>query len=56
MKRSDGSLNKAPFIPLYLRNSDDKLIKVVGLVDSGADNTVVPKDLAELLGPTAERM
>ena len=25
-------------------------MKVIGLVDSGADNTVVPKDLADLLG------
>ena len=48
--REDGTLKKAPYIPVYLRNKEGKLIKVIGLLDSGADNTVVPEDLAIILG------
>lgn len=50
IKREDGTLNKAPYIPVYLRNNKGKLIKVAGLLDSGADNTVIPEDLAKILG------
>ena len=48
--RPDGTLRKAPFIPVYTRNRFGKLMKVVALLDSGVDNTVIPKDLANLLG------
>ena len=48
--REDGTLKKAPYIPISLRNKEGKLIKVAGLLDSGADNTVVPEDLAIILG------
>jgi hypothetical protein len=48
--RADGTLRKAPYIPIYVRNKSGRLIRVVALLDSGADNTVVPKDLALVLG------
>lgn len=50
IQRKDGFLKKAPFIPIFLRDKDDKLYEFTGLLDSGADNTVMPKDLAEFLG------
>lgn len=50
VKRSDGTLKKAPFIEVYLRDKNNKLIKNIALIDSGADMTVVPKDLARFLG------
>lgn len=39
----------APMIPLLLKG-DKKAVSVLGLLDSGADFTVIPKDLAEYLG------
>jgi hypothetical protein len=48
--RKDGTLRHAPFIPILVKNKFGQTMEVVGLLDSGADNTVVPKDLAELLG------
>jgi len=48
--RKDGTLRHAPFIPIVVKNKFGQAMKVIGLVDSGADNTVVPKDLADLLG------
>ena len=48
--RPDGTLRKAPYIPIYARDSKDKLIKVVALIDSGADYAVMPKNLAIVLG------
>ena len=48
--RKDGTLRHAPFIPIVVKNKFGQLMRVVGLVDSGADNTVVPKDLADLIG------
>ena len=48
--RPDGTLRNAPYIPLIVRDETGKSIQVVALLDSGADNTVIPKDLAETLG------
>lgn len=48
--RQDGTLRKAPFIPIQITNKFGRSMQVVALLDSGADTTVVPKDLAELLG------
>ncbi len=48
--RKDGSLRRAPFIPIYLRDKNEKLLKFIALVDSGADTTVIPKDVAIVLG------
>jgi len=52
--RADGTLRKAPFIPVFATNKFNRSIEVVALLDSGADNTVVPKDLADLLGLQVE--
>lgn len=48
--RPDGTLRRAPYIPLKITNKFGKPMDVVALLDSGADTTVVPKDLAEVLG------
>jgi len=48
--RKDGTLRKAPFIPIYANTLDGKTIRIIALLDSGADTTVVPKEIAELLG------
>ena len=53
--RPDGTLKKAPYIPIYLRNKEGKVIQVAGLLDSGADNTVIPEDLAKVLGLKEEK-
>lgn len=52
--RADGTLRHAPYIPILLRTKFDKLVKVIALLDSGADETVLPYDLAELLGLTTQ--
>lgn len=48
--RKDGSLRRAPFIPLHLRDQSNKLLNFIALVDSGADTSVIPKNIAVLLG------
>jgi len=48
--RPDGTLRKAPYIPIFSRDRNGKLVRIVALVDSGADDTVVPKDLSIILG------
>jgi len=48
--RQDGTLRKAPFISIFVRTKENKLMRIVALLDSGADTTVVPKGLAEILG------
>ena len=48
--RPDGTLRRAPFIPVHITNKFGKSMEVVALLDSGADDTVIPKDLAEVLG------
>ena len=51
VKRADGALLHAPYIPVKLFNAQlDRWIFVNFLVDSGADSTVIPKDLAESMG------
>jgi len=50
IERKDGYLKKAPFIPIYLRDKNDKLIEFAGLLDSGADFTLISLDLAKFLG------
>lgn len=48
--RPDGTLRKAPYIPIFVIDKAGKLVRVVALIDSGADFTIIPKDLAGLLG------
>jgi len=48
--RRDGTLRHAPFIPLLITNKFGRTMKIIALLDSGADTTVIPKDLAEVIG------
>ena len=48
--RKDGTMRKAPFIPAHLRMKNGRFIKIAALLDSGADDTVVPKELSDFLG------
>lgn len=48
-KRPDGSTVKTPSIPLLIAGKNDTF-QVIALLDSGADVSVIPKDMAELLG------
>jgi len=48
--RKDGTLRRAPYIPIFVNNKEGKLIRLVALIDSGADYSIVPKDLAIFLG------
>ena len=50
IQREDGSLRKAPYIPIYAKTSSGRLMKLPALIDSGADFTVLTKDLADLMG------
>jgi predicted aspartyl protease len=48
--RTDGTLHRAPCIPVYERDAQGRVLEILALVDSGADTTVVPKKLADALG------
>jgi hypothetical protein len=48
-KRPDGTVVKTPSIPILLSENKDSF-QIIALLDSGADISVIPKDLAELLG------
>ncbi len=48
--RKDKTLVRAPFIRVQSRDSEGNLVVISGLLDSGADSTVVPKEMAEYLG------
>ena len=48
--RPDGTLRAAPFIPIKARDANGKYLEIVALLDSGADQAVIPKDLADILG------
>lgn len=50
LRRPDNTLQKAPWIPIFLHDKEGKLIRWYALVDSGADTSVVPKEVADLLG------
>ena len=49
-KRPDGTLRKAPIIPVYMRSRKGRQLRILALVDSGADSTVIPKELSLILG------
>jgi len=50
VKRFDGSEIKAPMIPITLEGRER--FETIALLDSGADVSAMPKDIAELLGLT----
>lgn len=48
VKRPDGTEVKTPSIPVLL--GDKEKLETIALLDSGADISAIPKDLAEILG------
>ncbi|MBI4159077.1 retroviral-like aspartic protease [Candidatus Woesearchaeota archaeon] len=48
VKRPDGTLIKSPSIPIMLNHKEK--FETVALLDSGADVSAIPKDVAEILG------
>jgi hypothetical protein len=52
LPRADKTLRRAPFIPIFAHDINGKLVEITALIDSGADNIVIPKDLAQVLGLT----
>lgn len=53
-KRPDGSLVKTPSIPVTMIGKKDA-VEVIALIDSGADISVIPKEMAEILGFNLKR-
>jgi len=49
-KRPYEDENKSPSIPISLRGEGTTTFQFIGLLDSGADVSVIPQDVAELLG------
>ena len=49
VKRPDSTPVKTPSIPITLIGSEER-IDTIGLLDSGADISAMPKEMAELLG------
>ena len=49
IKRADGVERKLPYIPIEIKGNS-YWIQTMALLDSGADISIIPKDLAELLG------
>ena len=49
INRPDGNLVKTPSIPITLIGNSVTKIEFMALIDSGADLSVIPKDVAELL-------
>ena len=49
-KRPYEDENKSPSIPISLKGEGNTTFQFIGLLDSGADVSVIPQDVAELLG------
>lgn len=49
IKRPDGNPVKTPSIPIILAGCSNIKIEFMALIDSGADLSVIPKDIADLL-------
>lgn len=54
IKRLDGITVKAPYVPVTLKSEKESL-DIVGLIDSGADISVIPKEVADILGLRIEK-
>ena len=52
VKRPDGTIVKTPSIPITLIG--EETFDTIGLLDSGADISAIPKSIAELLGLNLE--
>jgi hypothetical protein len=48
IKRPDGTLVKSPSIPIILKGKEQ--FETAALIDSGADISAIPKDIAEIFG------
>ncbi len=48
--RPDGTLRKAPYMLIFVRDENNKLYRWIALVDSGADFSIISKDTALFLG------
>ena len=49
IKRPDGDIVKTPSIPIILTGRSNVKIEFMALIDSGADLSVIPEDIADLL-------
>ena len=49
IKRPDGNLVKTPSVPVILAGRSNIKIEFMALIDSGADLSVIPRDVADLL-------
>jgi len=49
IKRQDGVQKKLPYIPINLKGNCSFWVEVMALLDSGADVSVIPLDVAQLL-------
>ena len=49
IKRPDGNLVKTPSVPVILAGRSNIKIEFMALIDSGADLSVIPRDIADLL-------
>src|SRR3989344_672035 len=49
IKRPNGELVKLPLIPVAITGKSSIKVEVGALIDSGADISIVPKDIAEFL-------
>lgn len=47
--RPDGNIIKTPSIPIIISGDSQLRIEVIALLDSGADVSIIPLDVAELL-------
>ena len=50
IQRPKGNVVKAPHIPINLISKSSMSIEFIALLDSGADVSIIPQDVAELLG------
>jgi len=49
IKRANGVSHKGPYIPIFIRHPEGKLLRFLALIDSGADSCVISKSTADLL-------
>ena len=54
IKRPNGIIIKAPYIPITLKSEKESL-DFIGLIDSGADISVIPREAADILGLKIEK-
>ena len=50
LARDDGTLIDAPYVPVWIKDRHDRMRQFLALIDSGADSSVLPYDMADFLG------